>query len=84
VRNVIPCLTDEKNKFQALADEFKEKYLETEQSRKHLRSSDKERKEVNEIFRGIKEKGEKGEDITEEVLRRLLPHSDTKYRREKG
>jgi len=78
-------LTDEqKNKFQALADEFKEKYLETEQGKRHLESYDKERKEVKEIFKEIKEKHEKDGDITEEVLRRLLPHSDTKYTREKG
>ena len=78
-------LTDEqKNKFQAMADEFKEKYLETEKGKSHLEHYKRERKEVQKVFQEIKVKHEKGDDITEEVLRHLLPHSDTKYTREKG
>ena len=44
-------LTDEqKNKIQAMADEFKEKYLETEQGKNHLEHYKRERKEVQKVF----------------------------------
>lgn len=78
-------LTEEQfNKFQVLAKKYEKEYLNTEQGKKHLQSYDKEKKEVRRIFERIKEKYEKGDDITEDVLRNLLPHSNTKYIRERG
>lgn len=78
-------LTDEqKSRIEAFAKEYEEKYLKTDVGKRHLRSYDKERDEVKRIFKRTKEKYEKDEDITEDVLRHLLPHSDTKYIRKKG
>lgn len=78
-------LTDEqKSRIGAFAKECEEKYLNTDVGRRHLRSYGKERDEVKRIFKKTKEKFEKGENITEDVLRHLLPHSDTKYIRKKG
>jgi len=72
------------NKIQELVKIYEEKYLSTEQGKKHLQSYNKEKEEVKKIFKEIKEKYEKGNDITEDVLYKLLPYSNTKYVREKG
>jgi len=56
-----------------IVEEFKQKYLNTEQGKKHLEAYNKEREEVRRIFNEIKEKKERGEDITELVLDYLLP-----------
>ena len=56
-----------------IVEEFKQKYLNTEQGKRHLEAYNKEREEVRRIFNGIKEKKERGEDITEPVLDYLLP-----------
>jgi len=81
---MVELTEEQKNRFQALAKEFDEKYVKTSSGKAHLASYDKERKEVAEVFGQIKEKHRKAKDITEDVLRRLLPHSSTKYTREKG
>ena len=59
--------------FLKIIEEFRQKYLNTEQGRKHLEAYNKEREEVRRIFNEIKEKKEHGEDITELVLDYLLP-----------
>ncbi|MCD6115049.1 AAA family ATPase [bacterium] len=56
-----------------IVEEFKEKYLNTEQGKRHLEAYNKEKEEVRRIFNEIKEKKERGEDITEPVLDYLLP-----------
>ena len=56
-----------------IVEEFKQKYLNTEQGKRHLEAYNKEREEVRRIFNEIKEKKERGEDITELVLDYLLP-----------
>jgi len=54
-------------------EEFKQKYLNTEQGRKHLEAYNREREEVKRIFNEIKEKKEQEGDITKLVLDHLLP-----------
>ena len=56
-----------------IVEEFKQKYLNTEQGKRHLEAYNREREEVKRIFNEIKEKKERGEDITELVLDYLLP-----------
>jgi len=56
-----------------IVEEFKQKYLNTEQGKRHLEAYNKEKEEVRRIFNEIKEKKERGEDITEPVLDYLLP-----------
>ena len=56
-----------------IVEEFKQKYLNTEQGKRHLEKYNKEREAVRRIFNEIKEKKERGEDITGLVLDYLLP-----------
>jgi len=60
---------------------FKEEYLDTPEGQKHLAKTESEPKEVQKVFSEIKEKYAGGKDIKDDVLRRLLPHSDTEYHR---
>jgi len=60
---------------------FKEEYLDTQAGQKHLAVTESEPKEVKKVFEEIREKHLAGEDITDDVLRRLLPHSDTEFHR---
>jgi len=62
-----------KEELQKIVEEFKQKYLNTEQGERHLEVYNKEREEVRRIFNEIKKKKERGEDITELVLDYLLP-----------
>jgi predicted RNA-binding protein with PUA-like domain len=60
---------------------FKEEYLDTPAGQKHLAVTESEPKEVKKVFEEIREKHLADEDITDDVLRRVLPHSDTEYHR---
>src|SRR5690348_13492771 len=63
---------------------FRAEYLDTAAGREHLRHQAEEPKEVQAVFEHLRDDREAGRDITEETLRRLLPHSDTKGNRERG
>ena len=56
-----------------IVEEFKQNYLNTEQGKKHLEAYNKEREETGRIFNEIKERKERGEDVTELILDNLLP-----------
>jgi hypothetical protein len=60
---------------------FKEEYLDTPAWQRHLAVAESEPKEIKKVFEEIREKHLAGEDITDDVLRRLLPHSDTEFHR---
>jgi len=62
-----------KDELMKIIDEFRQEYLNTEQGKRHLEAYNKEREEVRRIFNEIKERKERGEDITELVLDYLLP-----------
>lgn len=64
--------------------EFEETYLKKESGQKHLQSYQKENEEVKRNYKEIKEKSERGEDITDNVLYKLMPYVDNKTTREKG
>ncbi|HDQ71443.1 MAG TPA: EVE domain-containing protein [Chloroflexi bacterium] len=59
-------------------------YLDTPAGQKHLAIVEAEIEEVQRVFIEIRRKYQAGEDITEDVLRHLLPHSDTQHNREHG
>lgn len=63
---------------------FKEEYLDTPTGQKHLATTEAEPKEVKKVFEEIREKHLAGEDITDDVLRRLLPHTNGEFHRENG
>src|SRR5437879_4911774 len=72
------------NELQQRIHRFREDYLETPVGRNHYQIVVREHTEVQEIFRGLRTKQKAGEDITEEVLKRLLPYSDTENNRQRG
>jgi hypothetical protein len=63
---------------------FRQTYLDTPAGREILQSHLDEPKEVQTIYQALKQKREAGNDVTEEALKRLLPHSDTQGNRERG
>lgn len=63
---------------------FHQDYLNTAQGREHLKRFAEEPKQVQATFHALKQKKAAGEDITDEVLRKLLPHSDTEGNRKRG
>lgn len=65
----------------AFAKEFKNRYLDAEQGKKHLESYKREREDVKQKFEKIKEKVCAGKDITDDVLYGLLPYKNTEYNR---
>lgn len=60
---------------------YREEYLNTPAGQKHLAATEAEPREVQEVFEEIRAKHTAGEDITDDVLRRLLPHADSEYHR---
>jgi len=56
-----------------IIEEFKERYLNTEQGKKHLEAYKREQEEVKQIFNEILEKRERGENTTDLVINKLLP-----------
>jgi predicted RNA-binding protein with PUA-like domain len=60
---------------------FREEYLDTPAGQKHLATTEAEPREVQKVFAEIREKDQAGGDITDDVLQRLLPHTDSEYHR---
>lgn len=71
-------------KFIKIIEEFKQNYLNTGQGKKHLETYNKEREEVKRVFNDIKDKRERGEDITNDVLYKLLPYQINEPNKERG
>jgi predicted RNA-binding protein with PUA-like domain len=63
---------------------YREEYLDTPAGQKHLAVTEAEPEEVKQVFEEIRDKHAAGEDITDDVLRRLLPHFDTEFHRKNG
>lgn len=63
---------------------FIDGYWNTPSGREHYQTALDEREEVQEIFSDLMKKQQRGIDITDETLRRLLPHSDTQHNRDRG
>lgn len=63
---------------------FIDTYWNTAAGRKGYKSALDEREEVQEIFSDLMKKQQRSVDITDETLRRLLPHSDTQHNRDRG
>jgi predicted RNA-binding protein with PUA-like domain len=70
------------NELQERIQWFKEEYLDTPAGQKHLATAETEPKEVKKIFEEIREKYVAGQDITDDVLYRLLPHTDSEFHRQ--
>jgi len=66
------------------AREFEEQYLLQPDGQKHIAAYEEERREVRSSWEDIKEAKRSGKDITDVVLEKLLPYSNTRHNREKG
>lgn len=73
---------EQTQKIKIFVKEFQKKYLETNLGKIHLKSYKNEKENVKKIFSEIKEKRIKKRDITDDILYKLLPYSNTKYNRE--
>jgi hypothetical protein len=78
-------VTDEKHSlFQSYASEFEKRYLLEPAGQRHLAMYKKERHEVAQFWSEIKKAKQEGNQITDLVLEKLLPYSNTRHNREKG
>ncbi len=78
---MVEISADQKMRIEAFAKEYKKKYSDTDQGRKHLSAHKKESEDVKQKFEKIKEKVEEGKDITDDVLYGLLPYTNTEHNR---
>jgi 5-methylcytosine-specific restriction protein B len=78
-------ITPEKVKeFKILFNEFISAYLDTDKGVDHIRYLHEGRKKAIENIKSINQSYGNGEDITDMVLLRLLPYSDSENNRQKG
>lgn len=63
---------------------FRQDYLDTPEGRQHRQNELQEQRDVQAIFEQLRVKQQRGEDTTDEVLKRLLPYADTEGNRERG
>ena len=73
-----------KEQFENLYKEFLDSYLSTPKGSAHKTIPIKSRQEAAENFDQIKSAYQRGEDITDSVLKSLLPHKNTEHNRNKG
>ena len=76
--------TTANTEFEALFKEFLSSYVDSEEGQKHLRWYGSLKAEAQKNFQRICEMESRGEDITDVVLLKMLPHSDTEHNRAKG
>ncbi len=72
------------NHLHEMIEWYKDEYLEAPVGQDQLAQMETESREVKRMFKKIQEKRDSDEDITENVLKRLLPHTDSEYHRENG
>ena len=77
-------LTEKRAEFIKLFREFADSYPPTPQGEDHLRHYEVEREKGRRNFEAILEAERRGEDVTEQVLLKLLPYVDSKPNREMG
>lgn len=70
--------------FKTLFKDFVGGYVDSKEGQEHLRRYGKQREEAKASLKRISEMESRGEDITDIVLLRMLPYSDTENNRNKG
>ncbi len=75
---------DRAEQFAELFDEFSDTFLNTEKGKKHISVYERQRAEARRNFADITARADGGEDVTDQVLQKLLPHGDTRGNRERG
>ena len=77
-------LAEKRAEFIELFREFIDSYPPTPQGEDHLRHYEEEREEGRRNFEAILEAESRGEDVTDEVLMKLLPYAGSKPNLERG
>lgn len=75
---------EKRSLFHSYASEFEKKFLLEPPGQKHLEMYRKERGEVKKYWEEVKDAKQKGQDITDPVLHKLLPYGNTRSNRENG
>jgi hypothetical protein len=70
--------------FHQLIVEFKESFASTEAGQRHLKAYASAREAGRANFKLVCDAADSGQDVTDQVLLKLLPHWDTPYNREHG
>jgi hypothetical protein len=76
--------SESKECFRNLFDEFIGQYIDTKKGKRHIQISIQARKTAHESYKYIKEMYRNGENITDLVLLKFLPHSSTEHNLNKG
>jgi len=74
----------QQTEFENLFDEFASEYLSAAPGREHVAIVSRVRAEARSNYQTVRAAKRKGEDITDQVLRLFLPHSDTSHLRAQG
>jgi 5-methylcytosine-specific restriction enzyme B len=73
-----------KDEFSELFKEFAASYPNTRDGQEHIEKYRTGRQQAQESYESILSAADRGDDITEQVVLKLLPHADTKGNRERG
>lgn len=73
-----------RDEFLTLYDDFATSYLSRPKGQEHLASYNTLRQQARENFDAIVVAAERGEDVTDNVLTKLLPYTDSQAHRERG
>lgn len=79
-----PVKRKKRKEFEALFSEFETDYLSTEQGEEHYMAYEKGREIGRLNFEAVIQAQQAGQDITDQVLLKLLPYKDSPSNREKG
>ena len=63
---------------------FRQEYFDTSEGRQHRQNHLQEQKDVQAIFERLRAEQQQGVDVTDEVLKCLLPYADTEGNRARG
>src|SRR6056297_83458 len=74
----------DKNSFENLFQEFLTTYLDIQEGQVHFQRYAKQRKEAADNFEQLKTKHKKGEEFTDFLLLKCLPHAETRPNRKRG
>lgn len=70
--------------FEYLFQEFLTTYMDIEKGQSHLQAYYEQRRKATENYEELKKKYQRGDDITDFVLLKCLPHANTKPNRQRG
>ena len=76
--------TERRREFEELYSQFIDEYLSSETGRQHRRVYVETSRQGRENYYKVKEAKERGEDITDPVLLKLMPHRNTSHTRQTG